>query len=161
MTTRFSRCSLCLLAGALAMLAGCATTGGGPGRYVVTSPKAPFYKYGPAQAFGADFALNRGQQLTVVENSFGFAKVTTDDGITGYMPSDDLAPAPPAPAPQIRAEPRVASRRAGGSGSATKRQPTVLDTGLTLMEVNDLPLPTNAEPAPATAATPPPKTKKR
>src|SRR5436190_14589667 len=97
----------------VAALSGC-TTAPEPrgGRFVVSAPHAPFYKYGPAQAFGADFALNRGQKVTVVENSFGFSKVTTDDGIAGFMPTDDLTPAPPEPAPQQRATPRTASRRA-------------------------------------------------
>jgi hypothetical protein len=153
MTTRL--CSLlCLLAVALALLPGCATSGGASGRYVVTAPKSPFYKYGPAQAFGADFALNRGQKVTVVENSFGFSRVTTEDGLAGYMPTDDLAPAPPEPAPQIRATPRTASRRIRGDAGAAdvgdtrpskRRAPSAIEPGLPLFEVNDLPLPTDGE----------------
>ena len=149
MITRFSCPILCLLAAVLSFLPGC-TTGGsaGSGRYVVTAPKSPFFKYGPAQAFGADFALNRGQFVTVTENSFGFSKVTTDDGIAGYMPSEDLIPAPPEPAPQIRATPRTASRRNRGeetfNGAGIKGSPSNIEPGLPLFDVNDLPLPSNA-----------------
>ena len=144
MNTRLSCTALCLIAGALCLFSGCATGAAGPGRYVVTSPKSPFYKYGPAQAFGADFALNRGQQVTVVEASFGFAKVTTDDGIAGYMPSDDLIPAPPDPLPQLRATPRTASRRIRGDN--VRREPSTIEPGLPLFDGSDIPLPTNSEP---------------
>ena len=149
MMTRPSCLLLCLSAIVLTLLPGCAAGGAGSGRYVVSAPKSPFYKYGPAQAFGADFALNRGQGVTVVENSFGFSKVTTDDGIAGYMPSEDLTPAPPEPAPQLRATPRTASRRnrgeetfvaPGSKGASSKVEP-----GLPLFDVNDLPLPSNSE----------------
>ncbi len=160
MTTRFS--FLCLLTAMLAALSGC-TTGGaaGSGRYVVTAPKSPFYKYGPAQAFGADFALNRGQHVTVTENSFGFSKVTTDDGIAGYMPSEDLIPAPPEPAPQLRAVPRTASRRNRGEetfpGAGRKSSPSVIEPGLPLFDANDLPLPSNATPPKLEPPAPNPK----
>ena len=153
MNVRLTCTALCLTTGVLALFSGCATSAAGPGRYVVTSPKSPFYKYGPAQAFGADFALNRGQQVTVVENSFGFAKVTTDDGISGFMPSDDLIPAPPEPLPQTRSAPRTASRRI--RGDSVRREPTVIEPGLPLFDGSDIPLPTKSEPPkkPKTGAT--------
>lgn len=133
----------CLMAVCL-VLAACAT-GSGTGRYVVTAPKSEFYKYGPAQAFGPDFALNRGQKVTVVENSFGFSKVTTDDGISGYMPTDDLAPAPPEPAAQVRSKPRTASRRARGEETfeAPRKGRSQVEAGLPLFDANDIPLPSN------------------
>lgn len=153
MNPRTSCIALCLTACVVSFLSGCTTGAAGPGRYVVTSPKSPFYKYGPAQAFGADFALNRGQQVTVVENSFGFAKVTTDDGLSGYMPSDDLIPAPPEPLPQTRSEPRTASRRI--RSDSVRRGPSSIEPGLPLFDGSDIPLPTSAEPAkkPKTGAT--------
>ena len=126
----------------LALPMGCATTGSGAGRYVVTASKSQFYKYGPAQAFGADFALNRGQKVTVVENSFGFSKVTTDDGIAGFMPTDDLAPVPPEPAPQVRSAPRTAARRVPDRSAVSKRPPSTIEPGLPLFDANDIPLPT-------------------
>ena len=81
------------------------------GRFMVGVKKSPFYKYGPAQAFGPDFALPQGQRLTLVEHSFGFSRVMTDDGVAGFMPTEDLVPAPAEPAPA--AAPRMASRRGG------------------------------------------------
>ena len=111
---------------------------------MVSAPKSQFYKYGPAQAFGADFALNRGQKVTVVENSFGFSKVTTEDGIAGYMPTEDLTPLPPEPAPQVRSMPRIASRRVG---AAPKHQPSTIEPGLLLFDGTDIPLPTKSEPS--------------
>ncbi|MGB8167863.1 MAG: hypothetical protein WCF18_10260 [Chthoniobacteraceae bacterium] len=141
MKPRLLRSICCLAAGALTFLSGCAT-GGGAGRYIVTAPKSPFYKYGPAQAFGADFALDRGQKVTVVENSFGFSKVTTDDGLAGYMATEDLAPSPD-PVPQVRAPARTASRRVG---SGAQRAPSYVEPGLPLFDGSDIPLPSKVEP---------------
>ncbi len=141
---------------AVVLVAGCAHGGSaGTGRYVVTATKSPFYKYGPAQAFGADFALNRGQKVTVVESSFGFAKVTTEDGIAGYMPTDDLSPAPPEPAPQVRSEARAASRRVG----STTRPATYTEPGAPVFDANDIPLPSHATPTKVEPPAPNPKSK--
>lgn len=138
---------LCLAFGALVAFVGCQAVSD-HGRYAVTAMKAPFYKYGPAQAFGADFALVRGQHLTMVERGFGFSRVLTEDGVSGFISTDDIAPAPePVPQPQ----PRVASRRGGassggGSGLGARRKPAVqpeFDAGL--FNVNDIPLPTDSE----------------
>lgn len=125
-----------------ALLGGCAAKGG-PGRYIVTASKSPFYKYGPAQAFGPDFALNRGQKVNVVENSFGFARVTTDDGISGYMATEDLTPAPPEPEAQVRSTARVTSRR---PGARPPRAPSYIEPGAPLFDASDIPLPTKVEP---------------
>jgi hypothetical protein len=146
-------CQLCCVSAvALPFLGGCAATGA-PGRYMVTSVKSPFYKYGPAQSFGADFTLPRGQKLTVVENSFGFAKVTTDDGMSGYMPTEDLTPAPPEPVVAATTAARVtrnASRRVTSQvrGEETFVAPPLrksIETDSPLFNVNDVPLPTNPE----------------
>ncbi len=149
MNTRSFFTLACVLSAALAILAGCTTGGGAPGRYVVTAAKSPFYKYGPAQTFGPDFALDRGQKVTVVESSLGFAKVTTDDGTSGYMATDDLSPAPAEPGPQVRAPARTASRRARGEETfvppSRKKGPSQVESGLPLFDVNDIPLPSNAE----------------
>jgi len=138
-----------VLFAALGILSGCSSGGGAPGRYVVTSAKSPFYKYGPAQTFGPDFALDRGQKVTVVQSSFGFAKVTTDDGTSGYMPTDDLAPAPAEAAAQVRAPARTASRPIRGEETFVppprKKGPAQVESGLPLFDANDIPLPSNAE----------------
>src|SRR5688500_9844291 len=80
----------------LAALAGCASPPVGPGtRAVVAVPKTSFFRQGPAQAFGPDFLHNEGSKVTVVQANFGYTKVTTEDGTTGFVSSDDLKPAPP------------------------------------------------------------------
>jgi len=65
--------------------------------YLVATAKAPFYKFGPAQSFGPDFVLNEGARVTMLEHSFGFSRVMTEDGTSGFMSTDDLKPAPPGP----------------------------------------------------------------
>jgi hypothetical protein len=139
------------------------------GRFMVAVNKSPFYKYGPAQAFGADFALNRGQQLTLVQRSFGFSKVMTDDGQSGYMPTEDLVPAPFVPPPAT--PPVLAARRKSGSSAGSGRlysgpvrksaPPQKLEGATPLFDVFDVPLPSNPEPAnpaePAPAKPPSPE----
>jgi hypothetical protein len=115
--------------------------------------KSPFYKYGPAQAFGPDFALPQGQRLTLIDQSFGFSRVMTDDGISGYMPTEDLVPATPEPLPP--AAPRMASRRdrgdtgSGGTfynGPVRKSRPVErVEDAPPLFDVFDVPLPTDPD----------------
>lgn len=92
------------------LAAGCETSPDASriGRYVVTAKKAPFYKYGPAQSSGPDSTLPKGQALSVFRQQMGFAQVVLDDGVSGYVASGDLAPAPDAPRelPETRAESR-------------------------------------------------------
>jgi len=117
---------------------------------VVAVPKAPFYKYGPAQTFGPDFMLDQDTKVTVIQHALGFSRVTTSNGISGYISNDDLKPAPPeAPSPQ---ESAAAKRRLNTVifGPKPKRgdfQPT---PGSPLFESGDLaPLPDNSEPKPS------------
>jgi hypothetical protein len=79
---------------------------------MVTVPRAQFYKYGPAQSFGADFVLPKGQRVILLERSFGFTKVMTEDGISGWIASEEVAPAPPMPRSTIAA---VGKRRGGNT----------------------------------------------
>ena len=44
-------------------------------KFLVSVKSAQFYKYGPAQAFGADFTLAQGQKVTMLERQFGFSRV--------------------------------------------------------------------------------------
>ncbi|MEI9897660.1 MAG: hypothetical protein WDN28_28320 [Chthoniobacter sp.] len=59
--------------------------------YLVATSKAPFYKFGPAQSFGPDFVLNEGAKVTMLEHSFGFSRVMTEDGTAGFMSTEDQA----------------------------------------------------------------------
>ena len=69
-------------------------------KYVVNTQRTLFYKLGPAQSTGPDFALYKGQQLTMQHRQFGFSQVMTEDGQSGYVATEDLAAAPPEPKPE-------------------------------------------------------------
>lgn len=163
---RHSLLSVCFCLALLAAFPACTTTKAKPGatasaakpkagRFMVGVKKSPFYKYGPAQAFGPDFALPQGQRLTLIDQSFGFSRVMTDDGVSGFMPTEDLVPATPEPAPP--AAPRMASRRGQtGSGSGERfyngpvrksRPIEPMDDAPPLFDVFDVPLPSDPEPA--------------
>jgi len=63
--------------------------------YIVSAPKTAFYKFGPAQQGEADFTLNEGTKIIMLEHSFGFSRVMTTDGTAGWVSTDDVRPAPP------------------------------------------------------------------
>lgn len=98
-------------------------------RYAVNSQRTLFYKYGPAQATGPDLALYKGQQITMQSRAFGYSRVMTDDGQSGYVATEDLIPAPPPPEPSPT--PALASARnnsnrtrSNSSGQSHGRRPT-------------------------------------
>ena len=68
-------------------------------RYEIISAHTPFYKYGPAQAQGADFTLKKGVIVTLVKRSSGFSLVRIPEGEEGYVANERLAVAPPEPTP--------------------------------------------------------------
>ncbi len=80
--------------------AGCSSTGGGSssqvGHYTVRVA-TPMFRYGPAQSFGPDFSLAQGQHVIMLRKEFGYSRVMTDDGQSGYVASEDLVLAPPPP----------------------------------------------------------------
>jgi hypothetical protein len=125
-------------------LAGCSSEMAPAGSsFVVSTQRAQFYKYGPAQSFGADFVLPKGQRVIMLQRSFGFSKVMTEDGTSGWIASEELAPAPPLPRKSI------AGRR-GGSGRlyAGPRKSSKVDAvpGDPLFDMSDLPPPMTDEP---------------
>jgi len=85
------------------LVSGCAMSpaakGGGSktDRYVVVAARTPFYHYGPAQGLGPDFNLSAGQPLKLLQLDYGFSRVQTDAGQTGYVSTEDIGPAPPPP----------------------------------------------------------------
>ncbi|HEY3898870.1 MAG TPA: hypothetical protein VGM54_09675 [Chthoniobacter sp.] len=89
-----SRITQCLAAAfCLVALFGCETNNVPSGsRYVVSTPKAPFYKFGPAQSFGPDFVLDEGAKVIMLEHSFGYSHVMTADGTSGFVATEDLKP---------------------------------------------------------------------
>lgn len=134
---------------ALAAFGGCASKPGGPssGYYSVTSPTAEFYKYGPAQSFGPDLVLKKGERLTMLERQWGFSRVLTSNGVAGYIASEDIDPIIVSAAPV-----RTASSRRGpvpigkpgrmSSSRQSRIQSEIMgDPGDPLFNVNDVPLP--------------------
>lgn len=94
-------------------------------RYIVTADSTSFFKYGPAQQGGADYILQKGRQVELVERHYGFSRVRTDDGDTGYVPTDDLSPAPEEPRLAV-VQPKKStsgSRSRGGGSSQVIDQP--------------------------------------
>jgi uncharacterized protein YgiM (DUF1202 family) len=89
------RASLCAL---LLGTGGCASMQTGANqRFAVSAAKTQFFKYGPAQAYGADASLPKGQKVTMVKREFGFSQVRLEDGTTGFVATEDLVQLPPEP----------------------------------------------------------------
>jgi hypothetical protein len=135
--------SASLLIAAASVCLGCQQAGPKTDHYVVKSAKSEFYKYGPAQANGADLAIQRGTAVTMVRRDFGFSQIRLEDGTIGYVATDDLKAAPPPPATP---RPRGASqRRVASKSSNVKPIP-----GDPLFDINDVPavLPSDPEPKP-------------
>ena len=140
----------------LMSLWGCATKQVKVGtRYTVTVPKTAFYKYGPAQSFGPDTTLPQGTVVTMLESTWGFCHVMTEAGLSGYVSSDDLKLAPPAPPAPATPKPALATNsRAPQFFSGRPKQNTIRPTpGGPLFDVSDVPLTTGEN------YTPPPPSK--
>jgi hypothetical protein len=128
-------------------LTGCATPEGSSqvaGHFLVNTPTTPFYRYGPAQSFGPDYSLKRGQRVLVMKKESGFSRVMTEDGQSGYVATEDLVAAPPPPPPP-REQRRVASSgsrrksRSGSRGSGPSSANQQILQGAPLFEPGDLP----------------------
>ena len=154
--------ALFLLSALLGALGGCATKQVKVGsRYVVSTPKSAFYKYGPAQSFGPDTTLTKGTIVTMLESTWGFCHVMTEAGLSGYISSDDVKPAPPQAVAAATPAPKPGT---GGnpakpqffSGRPKKNTYTPTPGG-PLFDVNDVPLPIGPlddAPAPAPKSKP-------
>ena len=68
--------------------------------YAVSARMAQVYRFGPAQPTGADALLKQGQRVIMLRQEFGYSRVMTDDGMTGYIANDLIAPAPPPEKPR-------------------------------------------------------------
>ena len=128
--------------------AGCANTTpvippGSP--CVVSGTQTALYKYGPAQSFGADMVLPTGTRVTMIQRAFGYSRVMTENGITGYVSNDDIDPV--AADPKKKAEPVVTGRTLPRTFTGPVRRSNVAPTpGDPLFDVNDAALPTNDDP---------------
>jgi hypothetical protein len=128
----------CLIAlSCLAALTACENTIPSGASYVVSVPKAGFYKYGPAQTFGPDFMLDEDTEVTIIQHSMGFSRVTTANGISGFVSNDDIKPAPPKP-PTAR-EAAIAKSRLGPVFPKSKPGDVHPVPGSPLFEGGDLP----------------------
>ena len=114
------RLSLLLPAASAALiLAGCLTPKDSAAHtgqpYIVTSDHCDFYSFGPAQAGGPDFALNRGQRVTMLSYQYGYSQVSISaSGQGGWVPTERIAPAPPLaaqPSPTATPAPAPGSHR--------------------------------------------------
>jgi hypothetical protein len=90
----------CLLA--VLMLAACAGPTFTPDQapaFIVQRQGAPFYRYGPQQAEPPEARLDKGERVLRLRAELGFSLVQLASGPAGYVANEDLAPAPPLPAP--------------------------------------------------------------
>ena len=107
--------------------------------FITSAASTPFYKYGPAQAFGADENLNAGTHLTMLKRDFGYSRVMMDNGVSGFVPTEDVKPAPPPAAPK----PAQKSIFNGWFGHRTApKQP---EPKLDLRDIPPPPLPTKSD----------------
>ncbi len=139
------------LAGA-ALFAGCAA---GPALppgtpCEVTAASAPFYKYGPAQTFGADESLPAGTRVTLIQRSMGYSRVMRSNGVTGYVSNEDISAAGPENLPKpgtVVTNRKLESMFAAPTASSKPKRSNVQPTpGDPLFDVNDVPLPAKDEP---------------
>lgn len=68
----------------------------GDGYYVVSAKETQLYRFGPAQASGADSLLKQGRRLVMLRREYGYSRVKTeDDQQTGFVANEHMVPAPP------------------------------------------------------------------
>lgn len=107
---------------ALVLLSGCASGSAGAHvgeKFAVNTQRTLFFKFGPAQTTGPDFALYKGQRVTMLSYQFGYSHVATDDGQSGYVSTDDITAAPPDPK-----APATSATTRGGRPVRRERAPT-------------------------------------
>lgn len=136
--------------------AGCASrsklAGPASGFYLISAPTAEFFKYGPAQSFGADFILKKGERVTMLSRDWGFCRVLTENGVAGYVATEDIVAAPaPAPVKRIastRGVPVPIGLPRGGASSRTSRPSGEFlgNPNDALFNVNDVPMPMPDDP---------------
>ena len=126
---------------ALLILNACATKPVQPTAYIVSAPKAAFYKYGPAQSNGPDLQLLKGRKLTLMGRSYGFSEVMTEDGTSGYIANEDIKPAPkelalaPVSSQNLPPSPTPMGKTPNRNNNAN---PSQKSSGF---DINDVPLP--------------------
>ncbi len=61
---------------------------------VVKADFTPLYRTGPQQPNGPDQSLPKNTLVTLLKRGFGFSRVQLDNGVNGYVATEDLGPAP-------------------------------------------------------------------
>ncbi len=61
---------------------------------VVKADFTPLYRTGPQQPNGPDQSLPKNTLVTLLKRGFGFSRVQLENGINGYVATEDLGPAP-------------------------------------------------------------------
>jgi hypothetical protein len=125
------RCAI--LAITVMAFSGCATTSGPTdiGHYVVNVPQTAMYRMGPAQSFGPDFNLQQGQHVVMLKREYGYSRVQTDEGQSGFVATEDLAPvAAPKPGPHAATGgTRIAGTGGARTGVPYQKLPPLKPTG--------------------------------
>ncbi len=129
---------LALVCAAVAMLGGCAGTQPNNGQmyYAISGQQAQLYRFGPSQPTGADATLKKGQRVIMLRQEYGFSRVMTEDGLTGFIANDLIAPAPPPPKPITPTKGALAfgnlpplPSRGGGAPGVSSANRAVLEHG--------------------------------
>jgi len=107
---------------------------------IVIREYTPFYQDGPMQTRGPDLSMRINDRVKLLKRDFtGFAFVEIPDGRRGYVGYEDLAPAPPRPAPVAEAP----SPRSSGN-----RRPVSFESLYSGPQNNEVPLPDASAPPP-------------
>jgi hypothetical protein len=141
------RYPLFLLKLLLAMvLSACASapTASKKGSYVVTAPRTSFYRVSPLQPNGPDEVLPQGERVTMLKREFGYSQVSNAAGRSGFVATDDLAPAPPEPKLAVASKRSYATALTRHLPSPAARTRASSSDGL--FDVFDVPLPAADEP---------------
>lgn len=140
-----------MVAGSM-FLAGCSSTGkssadaaaasnAGPVHYIVTADETSFFKYGPAQAGGADLKLKKGETVVMLDRHYGFSRVALGEGgEAGYVPTEDINPLPNEP---VLATASTARKKSGGGSTGGRGVDRVPD----FAQPNDAALPSTQTPS--------------
>jgi hypothetical protein len=149
--TPFSRISKAVMAaGCVALVVACSNNNIPSGaHYMVSVPNTQFFKFGPAQQGGPDFQLSEGTRIIMLEHSFGYSRVMTADGTAGYVPTEDVKPAPPGPFTTSKNAETNYTVQMNRPMFDKPKQSNVQGGGGALFDQNDAPLPqNNATPKP-------------
>ena len=103
-------------------------------RYKVTADTTGFFRYSPLQAAGSDSDLKKNARLTMIKRGRGFSQIKTEDGQTGYVGTEDIAPLAPSEIAQedaatLQAAQAAAGAQAGAMTPASNNVPVTTRSG--------------------------------